>query len=322
MESRREQVFVGFFVLIATALMIFIVFALSGAFAGADKTYTAKFANAAGLEPGAAVRYAGGQKIGHVTKLVIDPSDPALIDMTFSVAKDVPVKTDSKVAIMSFSPLGDNHLEIKAGSPKAPAAPSGSYLTAVPYVGFNDLTAQINDLAPQARELINNLNARVVQLKTTIDRVDDLLNDQNRANVSASLAELHGILKENRPAIQSTLKNVNAASAKIEPLIDQLHKTTIQADDTLKHVDALISENKPDIRAAILQLRQVLASANQLTGQLNEMLDSNSDNIDQLLINLRDVSDNLREFTDTIKTRPSSLIHSTVPRDRKPGDKP
>ena len=53
-----------------------------------------------------------------------------------------------------------------------------------------------------------------------------------------------------------------------------------------------------------------------------KLLDSNSDNIDQLLINLRDVSENLREFTDTIKTRPSSLIHSTVPRDRKPGDKP
>jgi phospholipid/cholesterol/gamma-HCH transport system substrate-binding protein len=322
MESRREQVFVGTFVLIAVALMIFIVFALTGAFAGADKTYTAKFPNAAGLEPGAAVRYAGGEKIGHVTKLTIDPADPALIDMSFSVAKEVPVKTDSKVAIMSFSPLGDNHLEIKAGSPKAAAAPSGSYLTAIPYVGFNDLTSQINDLAPQAKELINNLNQRVVQLKTTIDRVDDLLNDQNRANVSASLSELHGILKENQPMINSTLKNVNAASAKIEPLIDQLHKTTQQADETLKHVDSLVTENKPEIRAAILQLRQVLSSVSKLTGQLNETLDANSDNIDQLLINLRDVSENLKEFTNTIKDRPSSLIHSSVPRDRKPGEKP
>jgi phospholipid/cholesterol/gamma-HCH transport system substrate-binding protein len=322
MESRREQVFVGFFVLVATGLMIFIVFALTGAFAGADKTYTAKFANAAGLEPGASVRYAGGEKIGHVTKLQIDPTNPALIDMTFTVSKEVPVKTDSKVAIMSFSPLGDNHLEIKAGSPSAAAAPSGAFLTAVPYVGFNDLTEQINNLAPQARELIANLNERVVQLKVTIDRVNDLINDQNRANVSASLSDLRGILKENRPAIQSTLKNVNAASVKIEPLIDQLHKTVLQADETLKHVDGLITENKPDIRAAILQLRQVLNSVSTLTGQLNETLDSNSDNIDQLLLNLRDVSENLKEFTDTIKTRPSSLIHSSTPRDRKPGDKP
>jgi len=321
MESRREQVFVGIFVLIAAALLIFIVFALSGAFAGSDKTYRARFANAAGLEPGASVRYAGGEKIGHVTKTQIDPNDPSLIDMTFSVTKDLPVKTDSKVAIMSFSPLGDNHLEIKPGSPKAPLAPAGSYLTAVQYVGFNDLTEQMNALAPQAKELIANLNARITQLKTTIDRVDDLINDQNRANVSASLAELHGMLQENRPAIRSTLKNVNEASAKMAPLIDQLHKTTLQANETLKHVDGLIAENRVDVHAAIAQVRQVLAQVTVLTEKLDETLDDNSENIDQLLLNLRDVSQNLKEFTDTIKTRPSTLINSSTPRDRKPGDK-
>ena len=90
----------------------------------------------------------------------IDPNDPALIDMTFTVTKGLPVKTDSKVAIMSFSPLGDNHLEIKPGTRKAPLAPSGSLLPSQPYVGFNDLTEQINKLAPQAQELIANLNAR------------------------------------------------------------------------------------------------------------------------------------------------------------------
>ncbi len=321
MESRREQISVGIFVLVAAALLIFIVFALTGAFAGSDTFYHAKFSNAAGLEPGASVHYAGGQKSGHVVKMQIDPNDPTLIDMTFTVTKGLPVKTDSKVAIMSFSPLGDNHLEIKPGSQKAPLAPSGSLLPTQPYVGFNDLTEQINKLAPQVQELIANLNGRITQLKTTIERVDDLLNDQNRANVSASLADLHGILRENRPAIQSTLKNVNAASAKIEPLIDQLRKATDQANETLKHVDSLISENKEDIRATILQLRQVLASASELTGRLNQTLDSNQDNIDQLLLNLRDVSENLREFTDTIKNRPSSLIRSSMPRDRKPGDK-
>jgi phospholipid/cholesterol/gamma-HCH transport system substrate-binding protein len=322
MESRREQVFVGIFVLVATALMIFIVFALTGAFAGSDKTYHAKFANAAGLEPGASVRYAGGEKIGHVTKLQIDPANPALIDMSFAVQKDIPVKTDSKVAIMSFSPLGDNHLEIKAGTPQAAAAPSGSQLTAIPYLGFNDLTEQINSLTPQAKELIGNLNARVVQLKTTIDRVNDLINDENRANVSASLADLRGMLKEDRPVIHSALNNVNTASAKISPLIDQLHKTIEQASATLKHVDDIVAENRGDIHASITQLRAVLARVTELTDKLNVTLDDNSENIDQLLLNLRDVSENLKEFTDTIKTRPSSLINSSTPRDRKPGDKP
>jgi len=54
---------------------------------------------------------------------------------------------------------------------------------------------------------------------------------------------------------------------------------------------------------------------------LQRMLDNNDYNIDELLNSLRIVSENLKEFTDTIKTRPSTLINPGSPRDRKPGDK-
>ena len=321
MDSRGQQISVGIFVLIAAALIIFIVFALSGAFAGSDIVYHAKFGNGAGIGPGSSVHYIGGTKIGHVTKLQIDPKNSSLLDIAFTVDKGLPIKTDSIVGIQSFSPLGENHLEIKAGSPTAALAPSGATLPSRPYFGFNDIGEELNKLSPKAQELISNLNERVIQLRTTLDRVNDLINDKNRANVSASLDELHGMLKENRPQIKSTLDHVNAASAKLEPLIDQLHKTVQQASDTLNHVDSLIADNKDDIRAAVKQLRQALASVNDLTDKLNGTLDANQDNIDQILLNLRDVSENLREFTDDIKTRPSSLILSGTPRDRKPGDK-
>jgi phospholipid/cholesterol/gamma-HCH transport system substrate-binding protein len=321
MEARREQAFVGLFVIIAAALLIATVFSLTGVLASATKTYNAKFPNAAGLDPGTTVRYAGGPKVGRVEKLQIDPTNPGLMDMTFSVRSDVPVKTDSHVAILSFSPLGDNHLEIKAGSQAAPRATDGAWLPADPYVGFNDLTQQINDLAPQARELLTNLNNRVTQLRVTLDRVNDVLNDKNRENISASLTELHGILAENRAQIKSTLNNVNQASAKIGPLLDQIHGTIDQANVTLKNVDSLVGDNREDIRASVIKLRESLQNVAALSGQLRSMLDNNDYNIEELLNNLRIVSENLKEFTDTIKTRPSSLINPGSSRDRKPGDK-
>ena len=322
MEARREQVFVGLFVIVAAALLVATIFSLTGVFASATKTFNAKFPNAAGLEPGTTVRYAGGPKVGRVEKIQIDPTNPALMDMTFSVKNDVPVKTDSHVAILSFSPLGDNHLEIKAGSQPAPRATEGAWLPADPYVGFNDLTAQINQLAPQAKELLANLNDRVTQLRITLDRVNDLLNDKNRENVSGSLSELRGILTENRPQIRTTLNNVSQASAKIGPLLDQIHGTIDQANGTLKKVDSLISDNREDIRASVIKLRESLENVANLSAQLQRMLENNDYNIDELLNNLRIVSENLKEFTDTIKTRPSSLINPASPRDRKPGDKP
>jgi phospholipid/cholesterol/gamma-HCH transport system substrate-binding protein len=322
MEPKREQVFVGLFVIVATVLLVATVFALTGAFQPAAKILHAKFNNAAGLEPGASVRYAGGDKVGRVEKLQIDPTDPTRIDMSFSVQKDVPVKTDSHVTILSFSPLGDNHLEIKAGSRNAPIAQSGAVLTADPYIGLSDVTAQINDMVPQAKELLGNLNNRVVELRETILRVNDLINEKNRANVAASLANLNGMLAENRPVVKSALRNVNAATEKIQPLLDQMRKTLDQANATLKNVDGVIGENRKDLRASIIKLRESLNTVSDLTQRIDQTLDVNSENIDEILENMRHVSENLKEFTDQIKNNPSSLIRSSSPKEHKPGGQP
>jgi ABC-type transporter Mla subunit MlaD len=244
------------------------------------------------------------------------------MDMEFSVKENLPIKTDSHIAIMSFSPLGDNHLEVKSGSATAPLAPDGAFLPTDPYVDFNKLTEQINKVMPQAQELMANLNVRVKELSVTIARVNDLLNDENRANVSASISELRGMLKEDRPVVKSALNNVNNASVKLGPMLDDLKKTSAQANETLKKLDAMLGENREDLRASIKKLRESLNNVNSITRRLDQTLDINTETIDELFMNMRDVSENLREFTDIIKTRPSELIRSTSPKAHKPGEHP
>jgi len=320
MEAKREQALVGLFVLVAAAVLVAAVFALSGAFGGTAATYRTYFPFAGGLEPGASVRYAGGPKVGRVEKLQLDPKDPTRIEITFSVKSGLPVKTDSHVRVMSLSPLGDNHLEIVPGSEKAALAPAGTILPSDPYVDFNAITARINDLAPQAQELLKTLNDRASEVKVTLARVNDLLNDSNRANLSATLAETRGMIAENRGAVKSTVQNLNSATQKLEPLLQDLRKTSAQANEALNHIDSLVGENRADIRKAVIELRQSLTTVTDLTGRLDQTLDVNSDNIDELLENLRHVSQNLKEFTNTIKTRPYTLIRSATPREHRPGE--
>jgi ABC-type transporter Mla subunit MlaD len=102
-------------------------------------------------------------------------------------------------------------------------------------------------------------------------------------------------------------------------MLDQIHKTIDQADGTLQKVDSLVGDNKEDVRASVIKLRQSLESVTAITAKLQLMLDDNDYNIEELLNNMRIVSENLKEFTDTIKTRPSTLINSGSPRDHKPG---
>jgi phospholipid/cholesterol/gamma-HCH transport system substrate-binding protein len=320
MAGKRESVFVGFFVIVAAAVLIGMVFAISGVFGRSAKSFHAYFPFAGGLEQGATVRYAGGPKVGRVEKLGIDPQNPTRIDVVFSVQTDLPVKTDSHTKIMSMSPLGDNHLEILPGGAQTALAPPGSLLPSDAYVDFNALTAQINDLAPQAKELIQALNDRAAELKVTVDRVNDLLNTQNRANLSATLSNTREMIEENRPRIKSTIQHLETVSQKIEPLLQDLRNTSDEANKALTHIDELLGENRADVRQAVADLRKSLSTLTDITGRVDQTLDVNSANIDELLDNFRRVSQNLKEFTDTIKKRPYTLIRATNPREHKPGE--
>lgn len=322
LQAKRERALVGLFVFVAAGLLVVTLFSMSGVFGRRGRIYRAYFKNAGGLGPGAEVRYAGGPPTGRVTAVRTDPQDPSRMEIDFRVDGQVPVKMDSKAKITSLGPLGDNFLGIVPGTATSPPAPSGTVLTGMDYASFDDLTSKINELAPQASVLLTNLNARVTELQETLKRVNGLLNTKNRANISASLANVRGMLAEDRPVLHSTLDNLNSTSSKLAPLIDDLKKTSSQANIALSHIDVTLMENRPDLRQAVSELRATLTSTSALTDQLNGILNTNSDNLDVIIANLRDVTENLKDFTERIKTRPASLIRSSAPPEHLPGQSP
>lgn len=319
MEGKKEQAMVGLFVLVASALLVATIFALSGTLGEKGSSYKTSFKFAGGLEPGAVVRYAGGPKAGRVEQLRVDPKDASRIEVTFSMNSDTPVKIDSVVKISALSALGENYLEVTAGSPQAARAPDGYTLPSKEFTSLSDIADMLGGLGPDAQKLIGELKARAEELKETITRVNDLMNAQNRANVAGSLSDVRGMLAENRPKVRGTLTNVEAASKKIEPLIDDFKKTVADAQKALNNVDAVLLENREDVRLAVQELKRTLTSASALTEQLDRTLNYNAENIDEMLENIRHTTENLKQFTDTIKSRPSALIRSSGPPERKPG---
>jgi phospholipid/cholesterol/gamma-HCH transport system substrate-binding protein len=320
MEAKREQAFVGLFIIVAGTLLLIALFWISGIFGRNGIHYRAFFKNAGGLTAGSEVRYAGSPPVGRVVAVMPDPQDPTRMEVDFRVKPEIPVKTDSVAKITTLSALGDYFLEIEPGSAGAPPAPLDSVLKSKDFTGLDAIEAEIGDLGPQAQELIKNLNARVVELKETIVRVNDLINAENRANLSKSLANVNGMLTEDRPLIHSTLKNVNEVSAKAGPLLDDMKKTMANANDAISHIDATLLENRPDLRQIIIKMKETLNSASDATDQLDRTLNVNSDNIDEILENARHITENLKEFTDTIKKRPYTLVRSTEPKEHQPGE--
>lgn len=319
MEAKREQALVGLFVLVAAGLLFGTVFAITGAFRSKGVEHRVYFKFAGGLQSGAAVRY-GGMRAGHVERVRVDPEDSTRIEVVFTIRPDIPAKADSVVKISSLSALGDNYLEITTGTKNSPLAAPGSVMKSAELVGFAELTESLNALAPTAQQALQNINDRLNDLRVTITRVNDLLNDQNRAHISSTLANLDGMLVEDRPKVSATLTNLQGVSAKAGPLLDDFKKTLGRADQALGHVDSMIEENRSDVHQAILELRKTLQTASVTVDQLNHTLDANSDNLDETLENIRVTTENLRELTDEIKQRPYVLVRGTRVKERQPGE--
>lgn len=320
MNRTREQALVGIFVLVAAALLIGTLLAVSGAFSSGGVPYHTYFKSAGGLMPGSMVRY-GGMEAGKVDGVYVDPNDSTRIEVDFRVRPSIPVKTDSVAKISALGALSDNYVEIGTGTKNGQLAPAGSELKSAETLGIGDLGDMIGNLTPIANQTMQTLNQRLTEMQVTIARVNDVLNDKNRANIGGSLRNLNAMLAEDRPKILGSLTNVQTASAKLAPLLDNLKITMDQANTTLAHVDSVVVENRQDIRALVIKLKETLLTASSLMAELKSTTDNNTDNIDQIVVNLRATTENMKELTYSLKVNPSLLIRGNNRKDRKPGEK-
>jgi phospholipid/cholesterol/gamma-HCH transport system substrate-binding protein len=334
MQPMRERTLVGLFVLIAVGMLVGTMLVISGGLGISTVSHRAYFKFAGGVQSGAPVRY-GGLTVGKVTRVRVDPGNSTRIEIDVAVDRDAPLKTDSVAKISTLGPLTDNYIEIGTGTQRAPLAPPGSELPSEEAFGLPQLGDAAQAMMPEVHNALQKLNQNLDGLQVTIARANDLLNDRNRASIGSSLNNvnrlvadarpkvtdslnnLNGLLNDARPKVSTSLSNVQDITkdlnAKLGPLLDNLKVTTARANDTLSHVDSTLVENRPDIRASVVRLRDTLA-------QLNQTLDRNSANIDELLDNIRMSTENLRSLTETLQRAPASLIRGIKVPERKPGD--
>jgi ABC-type transporter Mla subunit MlaD len=257
---------------------------------------------------------------GKVEVVRVDPRDTTRIEVGFRVGPGIPVKTDSVAKITTVGALSDNYVEIGTGTRNGQLAPAGSEIKSVEVLGIGDLGDMIGGLTPVANQVLVTLNQRLTEMQVTLARVNDLLNDRNRTNISSSVGSLNAMLAENRPKISGSLTNVQAVSAKLVPLVDNLKTTMDQANTTLAHLDSVVVENRQDIRAMVVELNKTLLTASSLIDQLNNTTDYNTDNLDQIMTNIRATTENLKELSDSLQSNPSVLIRGNNRKDRKPGE--
>jgi ABC-type transporter Mla subunit MlaD len=126
------------------------------------------------------------------------------------------------------------------------------------------------------------------------------------------------MLKESRPHMEKTLANLETASGKVAPSIDNLNVTIGKANKLTDHLDGVVVENRKEIHDTLLRLQASLADAERMINDLDDTMGANRGNLDETLENIRATSENLKQFTDTLKQHPYSLIRIKAEKDRLP----
>ena len=317
----NEQAKVGLVVLVAAGLLLTALFAIANMHLGGNysnfKTY---FKFAGGLEPGAAVRFAG-LKVGRVSAVRVDPKDITRIEVMLEVSADTPLKTDSQAAISQLGLLGENYVEILPGKSGVAMTP-GSTVPSAEVQDLNALIRKMSGLAVTAQPLIADLRTNLNKVSSKADQVltqlTDVTAEENRKHIHSILHESDTMMVHNREKIDTIATNFEKASGDLKPLMTDLRNTNAKLEKLLDNANGMVGENREQIRASIADLQKTLVSTRAMVDQLQSTLVYNSDNLDIMLENFRQISENFREFSDTVKQRPFSLIRVKPLPDRQP----
>jgi ABC-type transporter Mla subunit MlaD len=311
MRRSTRDVRVGVFVAAAMAVLITALSVVGGLkLWKSSRVYHIRFEESvAGLDKGSPVRLKG-VRVGTVDDLRIPPEDISMVEVTISVSRGTPIKTDTEATIASVGITGLRYIELSSGTVEAPDLPSGSTITGTESL-LSAMTGTAETAVVKAEVLMDNLLAitseenrevleRVIRdvaetINENKDDVDATVREfrETATDLRATMEDLQALMEENREDIRTSFANLNAITSEAMPFFEHLGD-----ERTIERMDTMFREGS------------------ELARKLNALVGDNQYALDQSLLNLQESIRNLNDFTRSIRARPSLLLHGAAVRPR------
>ncbi|NJD24648.1 MAG: MCE family protein [Betaproteobacteria bacterium] len=232
--------------------------------------------NLGGLNPQAQVRYRG-IRIGKVTDIRLDADDPANILVTIAVADDIPL-TKGTVAKLSYQGItGIAHiLLLDSGRNPEPLTGEGGGLPRI------TMTPSLMD------ELGESGMATLRYAQELMAAASATLNEENRRRFAATLTNLEAASSRMAPALENldgtlvqvrrllderTVQNVSAASKELGPLLADARQTLVRLQGAAERLETGVGDPAGGGTAALMPRLNELATDFSLTSrQLSRVL--------------------------------------------------
>lgn len=296
MNYRLQEIKVGLMVVISAILLLFFLFIISDfSYEKNTNFYKTKLAYVGGFEEGTPVRF-GGMYVGRISRILSPIPNSTEIEIEIEINADVPIKTDSKAYLTSLGFLGDFYLEIMPGSPMSPLLQPGSDIPSMNATTFTQLAVPLGEMAES--------------FKITIARVNDILDSQNKEQLTNVLINLNNILTSNSVQISDLLVNMNQMAVDFSNISSRFDTLFMENEDTLDDVVKNLS-------ATLTETRTFLQELTSSIGMIDNVMAENTYSYQTILTNLERSTRNLEEFSRSIRQRPWNLVRKSEPKPRK-----
>lgn len=301
---------VGLFVLLALAMLFFVMFRLMNGMGDRDVYYT-YYRNVAGLGSGTLVTYEG-YAFGQVA--AIEPqrnADGLRYQVELRVRKDWKIPVDSVARVYSEGLLADTVVNIGEGTASDFLNPGDALKSEQGVDLFATIGAMAGDFGDLSenslRPLLETLNHTVQQLGSELGSGLPAIMQGMQSLVGKldrSADHLSDVLNaETVLQVQRTISNMDVAASDVRQLSEGLVEVKDEAQNLIHKLDGLVSASQPDVQQSVVELRHILEQVSRYS--------------DSILQNLDSTSRNMSEFSRQIREHPGRLISGSAPSDAR-----
>lgn len=302
MASRSINAFkVGVFVVVALIIVIATMFWAKGFYVYRDmRDMKVYFKMVTGLKKGDPVMVNGVIK-GKVKDFNLE-GDSVLVE--FLLERDVKIKKDYRIEIVSTELLGGKTINISQGNSQEEV----DYNIPLSGSKMNDILAlinNVNELTEEVKGLIGNFNKAAEDLQSILISVNEVVGDPKVKNE----------LKSTISNIQLTSRNLNSLVAEnklsLKDITDKTSGAIDKVNITIDNVNTMLDENKPNIETTINDIKVLTKKIDGLVENLytivNDLQDKNKgvgkfiyddkfyNNLNKLLIEIEGLTKKIRE---------------------------
>ena len=302
MDRDSNYVAVGAFVLLVITMAVSFVFWYTDQ---RDKRTYQRYeiyfpGSVSGLTAGSPVRYLGVD-VGKVARIALDPQQRKTVQVLADIDSTAPIDDRTRASLSLQGITGLLFVDLEQ-DPKAES--TGALAQGQHYPMIRSRRSDFD-------VLLSNLPALTTHLVELADHFNEIFSDDTVRSLKA------------------TLENARLASERLpdtvreaQQLLLEVRRTTQEVQGTVAELHGLITEDSPDLKAALANIREISDNLAKTTTRLNSFVTENEPGysrfskqslpeFEQLLRESRQAVRDFRDLSRSLKQNPSQLIYES-----------